>query len=430
MKLLCHSFTYHNSTLEMREKFAFNANEQDLLYKHLKSDKSITEAVILCTCNRTEIYLYAKKDASTDLILNNFMASINEENSKIWKQNQKIYQDIEAVRHIFTIAAGLDSQMIGEHQIVNQLKCAYSASVKKHMSKFFLHKLMHTTFRVARLVRSHTNLGIGAMSISNAAVELASRIVDFQDSIVLIIGAGKNALIAAKFLAHKGVKDLYIANRTLCKAQAIVSEIGAGKAICFEKVCEKLSFVDVVLCSTSSDKPLITIENSSDILSARDKPVILLDVAMPRDIAPTVGALKNVLLYNLDDLDEQIKYNKSQRQSEVPKATCIVDHYVDNFSKWINSLDSHEIIAKLSLKMNEIAITEAKRYANLFCQDDQQQLTSFAESLMKKIMHGPINYLKVSEKITLNDESYYAANLINKIFFDSFDNNLTEDFDS
>jgi glutamyl-tRNA reductase len=416
MKLVLNNVTYHNCPVQLRERVAFTTEQRRSMLKKMHAEQHISEAVILQTCNRSEFYAYAKKDFDVSRSLAKFIGQVRPEAADTWSKYNQESIGTDAVRHLFEVAAGLDSQMIGENQILSQVKSAYTESIDCQMSKFMFHRLFHNAFRVGKTVRTNTDINCGAVSISLAAVELAKKKIDLSASTAMVIGAGENAELAAKYLLKSAVPRLIIANRNIKKAQAMRARLKTGEIIGLADVAAKLAEVDVLISSTAAAKPLITYEAAEDGLSQRQKTLLIIDIAVPRDIEPQINRFKCVSLYNIDDLNEQISRNKEKRSSEIPKARAIVSEFTDKFMQWYDSLNLVPTITQLTQKGLILAHSEAKRYAKDFGQGSTDKLELFAESLVKKMLHGPISFLKSSGDEELSPEQLAGVDLINKMF--------------
>jgi glutamyl-tRNA reductase len=330
----------------------------------------------------------------------------------LWKTYHKTSLERDVVFHLFQVASGLDSQMIGENQIINQLKAAYTMSIEKRTSKFFFHRLMHNAFRVSKAVRTQTAINCGAVSISLAAIELARRSIDLAGAHVLLIGAGENAALAAKYLVKSGIGTLTIASRTLATARELSGQLKTGHAILLPQVPEYLAKADLVISSTASPEPVITLENTKVPLNQRKKPLLLIDIAVPRDISPDITEHPRARLFNIDDLHYQIELNKAAREEEVPKAVDIVQQQTNRFLQWLGSLDTAEVISQLTRKYMAYARQEAQRYEKDFAETDREKLSLFAESLARKILHGPISFLKDTEEHELSSQQLHAVDQV------------------
>jgi glutamyl-tRNA reductase len=416
MKLVLNNVTYRNCPVQLREKVAFTAEKRRLLLKKMHAEEQISEAVILETCNRSEFYTYAKKDFDVRGFLAELIRQVQPEAPDIWSKYSRESVGVDAVRHLFEVAAGLDSQMLGENQILSQVKSAYTESIDCRMSKFMFHHLFHNAFRVGKTVRTNTNINCGAVSISLAAVELAKKKIDLSASTAMVIGAGENAALVAKYLLKAQLPTLIIANRNTKKAQVLKTRLKIGEIISLADIADRLAEVDLVISSTAAAEPIVTYQAVADGLSQRQKPLLIIDLAVPRDIEPQINHFECVSLYNIDDLNEQISRNKKKRSNEIPKARVIVAEFTDKFMQWYDSLNLVPTITQLTQKGLDLAHSEANRYAKDFGEGNDNKLELFAQSLVKKILHGPITFLKNGADEEPTIEQLRAVDLINKMF--------------
>jgi len=416
MKLVLNNVTYHNCPVQLREKVAFTTEKRRLMLKKMHAEKHISEAVILETCNRSEFYTYAKKDFDVSGFLTELIGQMQPEAPDTWSKYSRESVGIDAVRHLFEVAAGLDSQMLGENQILSQVKSAYTESIDCRMSKFMFHRLFHNAFRVGKTVRTNTDINCGAVSISLAAVELAKKKIDLSASTAMVIGAGENAALAARYLLKAQLPTLIIANRNTKKAQAVRARLKTGEIISLADIADRLAEVDLVISSTAAAEPIVTYQAVADGLSQRQKALLIIDLAVPRDIEPQINQFECVSLYNIDDLNEQISRNKKKRSNEIPKARAIVAEFTDKFMQWYDSLNLIPTITQLTQQGLILAHSEAKRYAKDFGEGNDNKLELFAESLVKKMLHGPISFLKNGADQEPGPEQLQAVDLINKMF--------------
>jgi glutamyl-tRNA reductase len=417
MEIVLYSVNYHDCPVELREKVSFSGEQQQELMRCLLEQQGISEAAILQTCNRTELYLYAKKDVEWKQPVNEVISRFGSEIGQTWGRYSKQKRGISAARHLFAVAAGLDSQMLGENQILSQVKAAYLSSIECRASRFVFHRLFHTAFRAGKQVRTETNINCGAVSISLAAVELAKEKMNFWSSAALVIGAGENAELAARYLVKGGIGSLIVANRSRDKAEEMCKRLDAGEIIGLDEIPGRLSEVALVISSTGADKPVVTFEKVKDALRGRNKALLMIDIAVPRDIDETIGEIKGVTLVNIDDLDKRIAVNREKRSSEIPRAEKIVNDFAVKFDRWLDTLSVVPVVTQLTQKVSEMAKAEAKRYAKDFGIENAEKLEMFAESLAKKLLHGPVSFIKDADP----DESGTASqlmslDLINKMF--------------
>ena len=422
MKLVLNNITYHNCPVQLREKVAFTEKQQRFMLRQMHAAEDISEAVILQTCNRLEFYLYARKSFDCRKFLDELIGRVSPDAVDTWRKYSAESTGIDIVRHLFEVAAGLDSQMIGENQILSQVKSAYSMSIDCRMSKMIFHRLFHNAFRAGKAVRTKTNINCGAVSISLAAVELARAKVDLPASTAMLIGAGENAELAARYLLKAQLLRLIVANRNLQKAKDMTARLKTGCVIPLTDIPAELPEVDLLIASTAAAETIVTFQSVKDLLAPRKKPLLIIDIAVPRDIDPAIGQFGCVALFNIDDLNEQISSNLEKRSSEIPKARAIVDEFTGRFADWLNSLNLVPVISQLTQKGLQLAHSEAARYAKDFGQDSSDKLKAFAESLVKKVLHGPVSFIKADGGDELTTEQLQAVDLINKMFLSRDDN--------
>jgi glutamyl-tRNA reductase len=413
VKLVSHSLTYHDSPVEIREQVVFAPEQRRAMLKAMHHTGRIHEALILQTCNRLEFYLYAKKDFDDADFLLKLLGDCVAGAAAVWPTHSKRLMGPDVVRHLFEVTAGLDSQMLGENQIVAQVKSAYGESLEARMSRMILHRLMHHAFRAGKAVRTRTDINCGAVSTALAAVELAKEKLDLSHSRIMVIGAGENAELAAKYLAKAAPAGLIVANRDVEKAAALAARLG-GMAIGLPQIAERLNEVDVIVSSTASPEPILTYTHFEWALSRRTKPLLIIDIAVPRDVEPAIARFGCVSLFNIDDLDRQIAANRLRRTDEVPKARAIVEEFVAEFLKWFDSLDRMPVIARLTQAGSDLARSEARRYAGDFGAENAGKLEAFAEALVKKVLHGPISLIRDGNEPT--SDQLIATDLINRMF--------------
>lgn len=416
MELVLNNITYHDCPVQVREKVTFTPEQRRLMLRKMHAEPAVSEAVILETCNRLAFYAYAKKDFDCNGFFAELVGQVRPDATDAWKEHSARTAGADVVRHLFEVAAGLDSQMIGENQILSQVKSAYTESLNCRMSKLIFHRLFHNAFRVGKAVRTHTNINCGAVSIGLAAVELARSRIDLSASTGMVIGAGENAELVATYLLKAGLPDLIVANRDVEKAGAVVSRLKAGRAVGLADIAATLAEADLLVSSTAAAEPIVTYEALKGELARRDKALLMIDIAVPRDIEAAVARFECVSLYNIDDLNEQINSNRQKRSSEIPKARRIVEEFTDKFAGWMQSLNLVPAISRLTQKGIELAHSEAARYAKDFGEDNGEKLKSFAESLVKKVLHGPISFIKDDGGEELSTEKLEGVDLINKMF--------------
>ncbi len=325
MKVAVWGINYKTASAEGRENVAVaNTNVPELL-KRLT--KQFEEAVVISTCNRTEVYVVAKDTSGLKDRLSHFF--LNGQVDKI-QDKLYLYTDIDVAKHLFKVASSIDSMVVGETQILGQVKDAYKTALRQESTGKYLNQLFQHSFRVAKRIRTETNIARGNHSVSSVACCLAEeKLGNLKDKQVMIIGAGKIGETTLQYLVKKGIKAIFVGNRTFKKAEELTRRFG-GVALHFKDCFEKMAECDLIICQTSSPHYIIRYENISN---KRKRPQILLDLAIPRDIEPTVAELENIFLYNIDSLKKIIDKSLGMRKKESLKAEAIIEEELGNYTK-------------------------------------------------------------------------------------------------
>lgn len=385
---------HRTAGVDIREKFA--------LTDHCSPDTwaiprggAARESLILSTCNRVEV-IGVGEQSIEELILGHWATACNAPIGEL-RPHTYIYHGLSAVRHIFEVASSLDSMILGEPQILGQIKSAYRNAVKCNGAGAILNRLMHKTFSVAKRVRSETAIAASAVSISYAAVELAKRIFGhLPGHKAMLIGAGEMAELAATHLLQGGISELIIANRTFETGETLARRF-QGRAVPFTDIYQEMVEADIVITSTGSREPIIDQENMSKVLRARkNRPMFLIDIAVPRDIDPAVNALDNIYLYDIDDLRDVVEENMAARKEEAQRAQLIIDEEVNYFGDWLESLSVKPTILDLLSRGDKFAQNEIEKTLKNLKNDSPElrsALEKMAHSLIAKLSHAPISYL-------------------------------------
>ena len=415
--ILLIGLNHETANIDIREKLSFSKDETAIILKTIKKDPVINEIILISTCNRTEVLVTTEDNAAAVKIIKNIISEFKNIPICQFEKSLYIYISDEAIRHIFRVASSLDSMIVGEPQIFGQIKEAYRLATNNKTSGVILNKLLHKTFFVAKRVRSETQIGNNAVSISYAAVELAKKIFgSLLDKQVLLIGAGEMAELAVERLIHNKVKQIFVANRTF-KNGLILADRFKGKAINFKEITEYLKVVDIIISSTSSPDLIIKHDQIKNIMRSRkNRPLFFIDIALPRDIDPQINNINNVYVYDIDDLNGVIEENIKDRNNEALKAERIIDEALIRFRKWYESLDVMPTIVDLRNRMNEIKNFEINKTQNLLkhlTEDDYQAIDRMTNAIINKILHGPIVSLK---KNSDHIQKSFYIDQIRKIF--------------
>ena len=418
MKICSVGLSHKTAPVEIREKIAFSSPqklEEALLI--FKKEAAIRECVILSTCNRVEIYLVVNKNSNWKDIVADKISQYQGVDKKDFVEHLYFKEDTDAIKHIFRVAAGLDSMVLGEPQILGQLKEAYGFAAGKNTTGFVINKLMHTTFSVAKRVRTETKIGSYAVSISYVAVELAKKIFEsLEGKKAMLIGAGEMAELAAKHLLTNGITQIIVANRTYERACSLAEEFN-GVPCNFDEFPERLKDVDIVISSTGAPGFVITPEKvKSALKSRRNSPMFLIDIAVPRDIDPKVNDLDNVFVYDIDDLQNVVDSNLAERKKEAEKAEKIIEEELEAFTGWVKSLQVKPLLVNLRSeveKVKEAELSELKKKLSNLTEKDERAIEAFANAIINKLLHHPTVFLK---EVGNSEDSYLYLEAFKRIF--------------
>ncbi|MGC8719101.1 MAG: glutamyl-tRNA reductase [Thermodesulforhabdaceae bacterium] len=415
--ILIIGMNHKTAPVEVREKVAYKLAQDDFSKRAgLFLDNGLfKELMLISTCNRVELIAVCKNPDNATGFLKCFLA--DGEDQPLSDEYLYIYKDLDAVVHIFSVASGLDSMIMGEPQILGQIKEAYRQATLNKTVGVILNRLMHKTFSVAKRVRSETGIGCRAVSVSYAAVELAKKIFGtLQGKKVLLIGAGEMAELAAEHFIKNGASHLIIANRTMERALDLARRFRAA-TVPFAQILDALEAVDVVLSSTGSPDPIIRKDEIRSCMKKRKhKPLFLIDIAVPRDIDPSVNDLDNVYLYDIDDLQDVVEWNREERKKEAVKAQHIIEEETVKFHRWLQTLDVVPTIIALRRKAEQIRAAELeKTLSQLPHLSDYERKAIFklTEAILKKILHDPIMFVK--RKATRPSRQFYV-DLVQQVF--------------
>ena len=407
---------HKTASVEVRECIAFAEDETKTALHSLLGKSFIKEALLFSTCNRVEILLVTDNKTRAVEETKGFIAEFNKIPLEKFEDALYIHEGDEAVRHVFRVASSLDSMVVGEPQILGQVKEAYRIATDEKTSSVILNRLLHRTFFVAKRIRTETGIGDRAVSISYAAVELARKIFGvLAGKTVLLIGAGEMAELAVEHLIRNKTVKVWVANRTFETGVELAKQFN-GQAIRFEEIPESLKTVDIIISSTGAPDYVIQRDQVKGVLRKRkNRPLFFIDIAVPRDIDPEINRLNNTYVYDIDDLKGVIDENVEDRQKEAIKGQRIVDEAVIRFREWYESLDVVPTIVALRNKMESIAAAELKKtlQSSMVSEQDATALHKMADSLINKILHDPTRFLKRNGM--REDKSFYI-DTVRKLF--------------
>jgi glutamyl-tRNA reductase len=389
---------HETAPLEVRECLAKDPKNPVLVLKALRQVNEIKEAFFLSTCNRVEVLCVTDRPSESEQAVTQLLSDLGGIPKERLDEYLFVYQEIDAVRHIFRIASSLDSMVVGEPQILGQIKEAYTLSVAEKTSGVILNRLLHKAFHAAKRVRSETGIADAAVSIAYAAVELAKKIFyDLSDRKVLLIGAGEMAELIARHLLNFGVRSLFVANRTFEKAVQL-ADFFKGQAVSFEEIGARILEDDIVIASTAAPDYIVTRDLLKGLMRRRrNRPLFFIDIAVPRNVEPEVNEIENVYLYDIDDLKGVVAVNLEQRRSEAIKAERIVDEETIRFGHWLRTLEVVPTIIDLKEKAEKIRNMEMQKslvHLGAFLPEQLQAVETLTLSITEKILNDPILLLK------------------------------------
>jgi len=397
MRLFAVGLSHRTAPVELRESVDFARKGLDAALAELASRGIGRELVVLSTCNRAEIYAVAETDEAPNHI-GRFFSDYHDIPPDAISEHLYVHRGSAVARHLFRVAAGLDSLVVGEPQILGQVKAAYAAASDRQFTAALTNRLFHSAFSVGKRVRSETGLGEGAVSVSYAAISLAKKIFgDLKGRTVLILGAGEMAKLTGIHLQSQHVKQITIASRTLQTAQGLASRLD-GIAIPWDRIDAALASADIVVTATGASEPVLTRTRVDDVMRARrHRPLFIIDIAVPRDVEPPVGALDQVFLYNIDDLRTIVQENLARRGAELARAEAIVDDEVAKYTAWMQSREIVPTVVALRQRFEAIRLAELQRLEPKLSglpPDARSRIDEVTRLIVEKLLLTPTEQLK------------------------------------
>jgi glutamyl-tRNA reductase len=407
MNIIVVGLSHKTAAVEIREKVAFSPTQMEKPLQAVVALPDITEAVIVSTCNRVEIYATTRDVAGGMARLKRFLADYHGLDLEMLEKHLYSYHGEDATRHVFRVASSLDSMVVGEPQILGQIKTSYGYAAEYKSSGIILNRFLHKAFSVAKRVRTETKIASSAVSVAFAAVELAKKIFgELSDKTVLLIGAGEMCELAAKHFINVGVRGVMVTNRTYERAEKLAEEFDA-KPLRFEDLFDHLHKADIILSSTGAPHFIIRESDMNEVIRRRKmKPMFFIDIAVPRDIDPKVNDVENVYLYTVDDLNGVVATNMEQRKVEAAKAEAIVEQEIGQFFKWLSSLEVTPTIVALRSRFDELRKAELSKTLSGWKDlppGAEKRLEALTNAYMNKLLHQPMSVLKKTEQGNRND---------------------------
>ena len=405
MTVLALGINHKSASVELRERLAFTPERLPEALQSIQGDAECDEAVILSTCNRTEIYCFGDKAKAEQTLA--WLSQFHQVDEAEIKEHIYIHRDVAATRHLMRVASGLDSMVIGEPQILGQVKQAYQQAKSIGSVRTYFERMFQQSFSIAKKVRTETDISVNAVSVAFAAVTLAKQVFgSFQDKKVLLVGAGETIELVAKHIYEQGATDIVVANRTLSRAEAVAEQFSA-KTCTLSQIADKILEADVVISSTASTLPIIGKGMIENVFKRRKhRPMFLVDLAVPRDIEPQVAELDDAYLYTVDDLQEIVANNMQARSAAAEEAEAIINDKASIFADWLSSLDSVDLIRDYRDQSLATKDELLERAINQLSSgnDPEQVVRELANKLTNKLIHAPTSALKEAAEKQNNEE--------------------------
>ena len=402
MSIVLIGINHKSAPVEVRERLAFTEEACATGLQALVDGEIVREGLIVSTCNRVEVLAETANERLNDTIerVNQFLSRTDSLPRSFFETHLYQHTDDEAVRHLFRVTSSLDSMVVGEPQVLGQVRRAYSIALEAGTAGRILNRLVHHAFRVAKRVRTETGIGANAVSISYMAVELGKKIFNsLEGHTALLIGAGEMAELSARHLLNAGVSRVLLANRTEERAGRLAAELG-GETVNFAELSRYLVEADVIICSTAADRYVITEQMVREARGKRrNRPSFFIDISVPRNIDPAVGKLPNVFLFDIDDLESVISSNIREREREAERAELIVESEIMQFQQTLRVLDIGPTIGALKNKLQDIARAELTRQRNRLgplTAEQETAVEALLVSTVNKISHPLLSHMRRS----------------------------------
>jgi glutamyl-tRNA reductase len=396
MNLLSIGISHHTASVALRERMWFSDAEIREALPRLK-EKYFSECVLISTCNRTELYGMTANPEVAESAVQDFLIGLKTAGDAVGPEHLTARKGAEAVEQIFRVTSGIDSMVVGDIQILNQVKVAYNLARDTDALGPVTNRLMQSSLHVGKRTRSETSICEGAVSVSYAAVELASKIfADLGKKSALLVGAGETGELTLKHLSAKGIGEVKIANRTRAKAEGLVANLG-GSVVDYGEILMVLPLVDIVITSVNSPAPILARADIQKVMKERSNdPLFIIDIGVPRNVEPASNRIGNVFLYDIDSLSAIVDRNVERRKTEMPKVSHIIQEEVGAYFEWYNTLQVGPAIQEFRQAVESIREEEVKKNINRFSSQDRDLLELVSRRIVNKILHHPMTVLKKS----------------------------------
>lgn len=416
MNLLGISINHRTAPVDLRESLHLSEEEIRKLIQETK-DKILSEGIVISTCNRTEIFGIPKQEGITHFDLQNLIINFKSA-AKVSEENFQKFISKESVEHLFRVATGIDSLLIGDNQIFKQVKDSFLISEEMNFAGFLVKRLMDAAVRVGKRAINETAISEGAVTVSYAAVQLVEKIfANLSKKSALVIGTGETGEIAAKHLRDRGIGRLALTNRTFEKAEKLASELNTA-VFPFNTFKEHLHKFDIIISATSSENIILMKEDIEKAMKKRNyESLVIMDIAIPRDVDAACKDIEYVFYHDIDSLNVIVQQNLAKRRNEIPKVEKIIREELDAFFEWYNSLQVAPTIKDLREHFESIRAEEVEKNINKFSEDDREKLEIVTKRIINKILHHPtVELKKLSEENSGSDLSSLKLSVIRELF--------------
>ncbi|RPI05805.1 MAG: glutamyl-tRNA reductase [Ignavibacteriae bacterium] len=415
MNLLCAGISHHTAPLDVRERLWFSSEEIRRTLPLLKP-LGVGESVMFSTCNRTELYSLTEQSSIPSDEIKKILISQKSADGNVQESDLFTLTGGDAARHLFRVASGIDSMVLGDVQILAQVKEGFHLATELGTAGFFMNRLFQLAFRAGKRSRTETEIGDGAVSVSYAAVELAEKIFDdMQKKTALVIGAGETADLTATHLRGKDIGRLFITNRTQSRAEELAAKV-QGEVVPFDRWTDIVHDVDIIISSVEVNRFILTAPDIERLLDRHgSKTLFIIDIGVPRNIDPDVKNFENVFLYDLDTLNLMVEENLQKRRAEIPKVESVITEVLAELTHWYSSLEVNPTITALTQFMENIRQEELAKNINRFDPKDRELAELVTKRIINKIIHAPIVNLRTEPEASLSDR-LQKMSAIQKLF--------------
>jgi glutamyl-tRNA reductase len=415
LNLACVGINHRTAPLAVRESMWFSEEELPAALRKLRASRA-RECILISTCNRTELYYVPVPPEEPAVPMWEFLSGLKRHGASPAEGNFYTLGGLQPVKHLFKVVSGIDSMVLGDVQITAQVKEAYTAAVEHGATGTITNRLFTSALHVGKRVRTETQIGEGAISVSYLAAELATKIFsDLSKRTALLVGIGETGKLTARHLASRNLGNMVIANRTFQAAEKIAPLFG-GRAIPFEAIGRELPGVDIIITAVQSDRPILSRADIASVVRLRsNRPLIIIDLGVPRNVDPEIHSLENVFLHDIDALNRTIDLNVAHRKAEVPKAQRIIFEELNEFHRWVRSMQLGPTFQDLRESFESIREQEVGRIRHRFSEQEREEIEIMTKRIVNKLLHTPMAKMRDGQGAD-HEETHRKISLIRHLF--------------